>query len=167
MLGLVDNEQPDYVDQGVNNKASTANSHNVAMVYISGLLVGSLYGSVKGLKLSPSPVFKIRLNSMLNNGAKYGTTLGNYLGVCMWMYGLANTALPYLRLDTYTTRHDYLGPIICGFTTGFVFKSTAGIRGACVAGIIGAGVITAIRFTQNTILPKLGVSNRRAHMLIL
>lgn len=36
MLGLVDNEQPDYVDQGVNNKASTANSHNVAMVYISG-----------------------------------------------------------------------------------------------------------------------------------
>lgn len=96
----------------------------------------------------------------------------------VWMYGLANTALPYLRLDTYTTRHDYLGPIICGFTTGFVFKSTgkfaeevawtvAGIRGACVAGIIGAGVITAIRFTQNTILPKLGVSNRRAHMLIL
>ena len=36
-----------------------------------------------------------------------------------------------------------------------------------MAGIIGAGVITAIRFTQNTILPKLGVSNRRAHMLIL
>ena len=40
------------------------------------------------------------------------------------MYGLANAALPVLRLDTYTTRHDYLGPIICGFTTGFVFKST-------------------------------------------
>lgn len=97
-------------------------------------MVGSLYGSVKGLKLSPSPIFKIRLNSMLNNGAKYGTALGNYLGVCsrcffslfivVWMYGLANAALPVLRLDTYTTRHDYLGPIICGFTTGFVFKST-------------------------------------------
>lgn len=94
------------------------------------------------------------------------------------MYGLANAALPVLRLDTYTTRHDYLGPIICGFTTGFVFKSTgmcaeegdwpvAGMRGACVAGIIGAGAIAAIRFTQNTLLPKLGVSNRRSHMLIL
>ena len=36
-------------------------------------MVGSLYGSVKGLKLSPSPIFKIRLNSMLNNGAKYSS----------------------------------------------------------------------------------------------
>ena len=36
-----------------------------------------------------------------------------------------------------------------------------------MAGIIGAGAIAAIRFTQNTLLPKLGVSNRRSHMLIL
>ena len=36
MLGLVDNEQPDYVDQGVNMRATTSNSHNVAVVYISG-----------------------------------------------------------------------------------------------------------------------------------
>lgn len=47
-----------------------------------------------------------------------------YLFILVWMYSLFDSALPYLRLDTYTTRYDYLGPVICGFTTGFVFKST-------------------------------------------
>lgn len=36
MLGLVDNDQPDYVDQGRNSNFMSSKSHNVAVVYISG-----------------------------------------------------------------------------------------------------------------------------------
>lgn len=43
----------------------------------------------------------------------------------------------------------------------------AGPRGAFVAGLIGMGVVAAIRFTQNTLLPKLGVSKRKSHVLFI
>lgn len=45
MLGLVDNEQPDYVDQGINMRATTSNSHNVAVVYISGSSLRDFHNS--------------------------------------------------------------------------------------------------------------------------
>ena len=32
---------------------------------------------------------------------------------------------------------------------------------------IGMGVVAAIRFTQNTLLPKLGVSKRKSHVLFI
>lgn len=45
--------------------------------------------------------------------------------------------------------------------------SLAGPRGAFVSGLIGMGVVAAIRFTQNTLLPKLGVSQRKSHVLFI
>lgn len=91
LYGLVDGDQPDYMDDGMSMPANVSNSHNVAVVYITGsifpnflflgLLLGGAYGVIKGFKSAPSSVFKIRVNSMLNNGAKCGTNLGNYLGI--------------------------------------------------------------------------------------
>lgn len=46
-------------------------------------------------------------------------------------------------------------------------SSLAGPRGAFVSGLIGMGVVAAIRFTQNTLLPKLGVSQRKSHVLFI
>ena len=36
-----------------------------------------------------------------------------------------------------------------------------------LTGLIGAAAVAAIRFTQNTLLPKLGVSQRSSHLLFL
>ena len=95
------------------------------------------------------------------------------------MYGLSEWGIEQTGLDTLTNKRDYAGPLVCGFTSGLVFKSTgkfliidififiAGPRGAFVAGLIGMGVVAAIRFTQNTLLPKLGVSKRRSHILFI
>lgn len=44
---------------------------------------------------------------------------------------------------------------------------TAGLRGSIVSGLIGMGVVAAIRFTQNVLLPKMGVSQRNAHVLFI
>ena len=78
----------------------------------------SKFVSIVCLITAPSMEQRSEITSGFAVGASY------FLFIVVWMYGLANAALPVLRLDTYTTRHDYLGPIICGFTTGFVFKST-------------------------------------------
>lgn len=36
-----------------------------------------------------------------------------------------------------------------------------------MAGLIGMGVVAAIRFAQNTLLPKMGVSQRNSHILLI
>ena len=97
------------------------------------------------------------------------------------MFGFSEKILDKSGLEKFTSRKDYLGPLVCGFTSGAVFKSTgkiiflkntlnlyiAGPRGALVSGLIGMGVVAAIRFTQNTLLPKMGMSKRRSHVLFI
>ena len=95
----------------------------------------------------------------------------------MLMYAFTEKVIPLVHLDKITSRNDDFGPMICGFTSGCVFKSTgmcsflisppAGPRGAIVAGLIGVGVVTAIRFTQNTLLPKLKISKQKSHILLI
>ena len=125
---------------------------------------------------------------MLNYSAKRGSTTGNMLGVmgtcrclsrhrvALW-YAMCEKGMEKSHLDSFTSRNDYFGPTLCGFTGGLLFKCTgllsplasslAGPRGAIVAGLIGAAAVAAIRFTQNTLLPKLGVSQRSSHLLFL
>ena len=125
---------------------------------------------------------------MLNYSAKRGSTTGNMLGVmgtcrrlqrnvlAIW-YAMCEKGLEKSHMDSFTSRNDYFGPTLCGFTGGLLSKCTgsssflasslAGPRGAIVAGLIGAAAVAAIRFTQNTLLPKLGVSQRSSHLLFL
>lgn len=97
------------------------------------------------------------------------------------MYAMSEKVGEKVNLDNLNRKSDYFGPMVCGFTSGAVFKCTsrlhgmevgvvscvAGFRGSVVAGLIGMGVVAAIRFTQNTLLPKLGVSQRNAHLLFI
>ena len=168
MLGLIDTDRPDYIGQATGPKKwNERMTHNCAVVYLTGLILGGAYGAFMGLKKAPSAVMKIRLNSILNYSGKYGSATGNYLGVLMLMYAFTEKVIPLVHLDKITSRNDYFGPMICGFTSGCVFKSTAGPRGAIVAGLIGVGVVTAIRFTQNTLLPKLKISKQKSHILLI
>ena len=47
-----------------------------------------------------------------------------------------------------------------------VMKFDQLVNGAINVGF-GAAAVAAIRFTQNTLLPKLGVSQRSSHLLFL
>ena len=40
------------------------------------------------------------------------------------MFGLTEKFLDKSGLDRFTSRKDYMGPLVCGFTSGAVFKST-------------------------------------------
>lgn len=40
------------------------------------------------------------------------------------MYGLTEKVIDKTGLDTFTNKRDYIGPLVCGFTSGLVFKST-------------------------------------------
>ena len=71
---------------------------------------------------------------MLNFSGKRGSTTGNMLGVLSnfyllllfvaIMYGMSEWAIEKTGLDTLTNKRDYAGPLVCGFTSGLVFKST-------------------------------------------
>ncbi|KAK8822989.1 Tim23 [Blastocystis sp. ATCC 50177/Nand II] len=168
MLGMIDNDAPDYIGgTGVQRKWNERTMHNCAVLYLGGLVCGGAYGAIEGLRKSPSPALKIRFNSMLNYSAKRGSTTGNMLGVMAIWYAMCEKGLEKSHMDSFTSRNDYFGPTLCGFTGGLLFKCTAGPRGAIVAGLIGAAAVAAIRFTQNTLLPKLGVSQRSSHLLFL
>ncbi|KAK8808691.1 hypothetical protein WA588_004336 [Blastocystis sp. NMH] len=168
MLGMIDNDAPDYIGGATQQrKWNERLTHNCAVLYLGGLVVGGTYGALEGIRKSPSAAFRIRFNSMLNYSAKRGSTCGNMLGVLTIMYAVAEKAGDKLHLDSLNRRSDYFGPMVCGFASGAVFKCTAGLRGSIVSGLIGMGVVAAIRFTQNVLLPKMGVSQRNAHVLFI
>ena len=98
-------------------------------------MCGGAYGAIEGLRKSPSPALKIRFNSMLNYSAKRGSTTGNMLGVmgachrmqhnllAIW-YAMCEKGLEKSHMDSFTSRNDYFGPTLCGFTGGLLFKCT-------------------------------------------
>lgn len=55
--------------------------YGTGVAYFAGLAYGGIYGSYKGLKSSPNPLFKVRLNSVINQTTRYGPWAANSLGV--------------------------------------------------------------------------------------
>ena len=104
-----------------------------------GLVGGGAIGAIKGLQKAPNPAMRIRFNSMLNGSAKYGSTTGNMLGVlsthkytcftCVAiMYAFSEKIGEKIgdktNISFLSRGNDYFGPVVCGFTTGAVFKCT-------------------------------------------
>ena len=104
-----------------------------------GLVGGGAIGAIQGLKKAPNPSMRIRFNSMLNGSAKLGSTTGNMLGVLSIFLHVHFTCLAIMyafsekigekigeraNIRFLSRGNDYFGPVVCGFTTGAVFKST-------------------------------------------
>lgn len=94
--------------------------------YLLGIGFGGIIGAYKGLRNSPSPRFRIRLNSFLNGAAQAGSHSGNALAV-FTMYYLSS----YHVIQRINFKYHILGDkslaFCAGMTTGFLYKLTAGI----------------------------------------
>ncbi|KAF9552363.1 Mitochondrial import inner membrane translocase subunit tim23, partial [Lunasporangiospora selenospora] len=56
-------------------------TYGTGLTYITGLSLGGAYGFYEGLRSSPSPAFRIRLNTVLNSMTRRGPFIGNSAGV--------------------------------------------------------------------------------------
>ncbi|KAG0353294.1 Mitochondrial import inner membrane translocase subunit tim23 [Podila minutissima] len=114
---------------------------------LGGLGMGGAFGMYEGLKSSPSPALKIRVNTVLNSMTRRGPFLGNSAGVMALMYNGINGAIARGR-----GQYDPVNSVVAGAVTGAVFKSTAGLRAAGSAGGICAVLAGIWAFGKDKIL---------------
>ncbi|KAG0290873.1 Mitochondrial import inner membrane translocase subunit tim23 [Linnemannia gamsii] len=113
-------------------------TYGTGLTYITGLTMGGAYGFYEGLRSSPSPAFKIRLNTVLNGMTRRGPFIGNSAGILALMYNAVNGGIGRAR-----GHYDPLNSVLAGGLTGAIFKSTAGLRAAGSAGgvcAVAAGI---------------------------
>jgi hypothetical protein len=80
---------PDYLDYDPKGRGIVVNMFaNAGMSYLMGIGAGGVYGIQQGLAATPSPRFRVKLNSVLNHAGRHGSRLGNTLGVFSVLYSL-------------------------------------------------------------------------------
>ena len=88
-LGMPTNRQPDYLDYDQKGRGIVVTMFaNAGMSYLLGIGAGGVYGIREGILRSPSSRFRVKLNSILNHSGRYGSRMGNSLGVVSIMYSL-------------------------------------------------------------------------------
>ncbi|KAG0347049.1 Mitochondrial import inner membrane translocase subunit tim23 [Podila humilis] len=122
-------------------------TYGTGVAYLSGLSVGGAYGFYEGLRSSPSPAFKVRLNTVLNSMTRRGPFIGNSAGVMALMYNGINGAVSRARGE-----YDPINSVVAGALTGAVFKSTAGLRAAGSAGGVCAVLAGIWAFGKEAVL---------------
>ncbi|KAG0363815.1 mitochondrial import inner membrane translocase subunit tim23 [Gamsiella multidivaricata] len=122
-------------------------TYGTGLTYITGLSMGGAFGFYEGLRSSPSPAIKIRLNTVLNSMTRRGPFIGNSAGVLALMYNGVNGAIGRAR-GTY----DPLNSVAAGALTGALFKSTAGLRAAGSAGGVCAALAGIWAFGKEAVL---------------
>lgn len=116
--------------------------YGTGITYLSALTIGGAWGMQEGLRRSAGQAPKLRLNSTLNAITRRGPFLGNSAGVVAIVYNLFNSYFDYLR-----GKHDSVNSIAAGVCSGFLFKSTRGLKpmlisGGVVGGIAGAWAVS-------------------------
>ncbi|KND03196.1 protein transporter TIM23 [Spizellomyces punctatus DAOM BR117] len=110
--------------------------YGVGTAYLGGLSGGGVYGALRGLRTAQVPTFKVRMNSVLNQTTRYGPWAANSMGILTMGWALLDNAFEMIRGES-----DYINHISAAFTSGFIFKSTAGLRPAFLTGSILASVV--------------------------
>lgn len=110
--------------------------YGTGAAYFTGLTYGGIYGTYRGLRTAPNSLFKVRLNSIVNQTTRYGPWAANSLGVLTLGWAIIDSAFASLR-----GKEDYVNHVGAAFTTGFIFKSTAGLRQAFTSGALLSGVV--------------------------
>lgn len=116
--------------------------YNTGTSYLLGILGGGLYGTLHGYRESPSHKFKIKLNSVLNGGGKYGSRAGNGLGSLAIFYSSFEALADHFEIDRAIAPYEPLVPIAAAAATGALYKATSGPRPMILASVLGAGLMT-------------------------
>mmetsp|Transcript_7199 Transcript_7199/g.18080 ORF Transcript_7199/g.18080 Transcript_7199/m.18080 type:complete len:194 (+) Transcript_7199:92-673(+) len=142
-LGVKGQSQPDYLDFDQKGRGVVVTMFaNSGLSYLMGIGAGGLYGLQRGIASTPSSKFKVQVNSVLNNAGRYGSWMGNSLGVCAVMYSLFEGLGDNLELDRYTGIENTTPPL-AAMMTGMTYYAPSGIRVAALAGTIGLGAVGA------------------------
>ena len=81
--------QPDYLDYDQKGRGIVSTMFtNSGISYMLGVTIGGIYGLREGLAKTPSSRFKVKLNSVLNNCGRYGSSVGNMMGATAILYSL-------------------------------------------------------------------------------
>lgn len=74
--------EPDYIATNVRGRDAAGRlAFNTGFSWLGGFTVGGAYGAQQGWAGAPSPIFKVRMNSVLNGISKHGSKVGNALAV--------------------------------------------------------------------------------------
>ena len=135
--------------EGFNEKGRTIFerlSYNVGICYLSGTVLGGLYGGVEGLQNAPSRKFKIKLNSFLNVCGKRGSRAGNALATVSMMFTFLEWGVENVELDHYLPRGSasYAIPITAGVATGVLYKCTRGPKLMTIYGLVGGSIMAGL-----------------------
>jgi len=138
------NQEADYLDYNIKGRSYGERlMFNTGSAYLGGIVGGGIYGFFEGLRTSPSPKFKIRLNTVLNACGKRGSRAGNALGSLAMIYSSFEALEDQLDMDQYVGGYYQLIPVTAAAMTGIFYKSTAGPRAMALAGVLGAGSMAA------------------------
>ncbi|KAJ6485907.1 Tim17-domain-containing protein [Mycena sanguinolenta] len=110
--------------------------YGTGTMYLSGLAIGGAWGIREGATrpLAVSNT-RLRINSVLNSVTRRGTFIGNSAGVLALVYNGVNSSIDAMR-----GKHDIFGSMGAGGITGFLYKSTAGVKPALAAATFMSGV---------------------------
>lgn len=100
--------------------------------YLIGIGAGGLWGLAEGLLNKEATSFRLKVNSVLNAMTRRGPLLGNSAAVVVMMYHLSAGGLERIR-----NHDDKWNSIAAGSMAGLIFKSTAGVRPAAAATVLG------------------------------
>ncbi|KAF7797196.1 hypothetical protein EIP86_008388 [Pleurotus ostreatoroseus] len=121
--------------------------YGTGTMYLSGLALGGLWGLREGAR-KPLAVSnaRLRINAILNSVTRRGTFIGNSAGVLALVYNGVNSSIDSLRGE-----HDTFGSMAAGAITGFLYKSTAGVRPALVAATLMSGMAGAWSYVKRSV----------------
>jgi len=118
--------------------------YNSGSAYLIGIGTGGTYGVINGLQSSPSPKFKIRVNTILNKSGRFGSRFGNALGAVAMMYSCFEAVFDRYEVERYFGGDDFFNPILAATATGLLYKSTQGPKTMALAALIGGGAAASL-----------------------
>lgn len=114
--------------------------YGAGTTYLTGLATGGTWGLYEGLT---NPLGrgsrKLRINAILNACTRRGPLLGNSFASLSIFYNLLNGGIIYLRDGEEDVRVSSLSAGVAGY----LFRSTAGVRNATVAGACCSAAVIA------------------------
>lgn len=101
-----------------------------------GASIGGLAGFYNGIKATnlANQTGKLRRTQMLNHVMKQGSATASTFGTIAVLYSVFGVMLSWARED------DEINTIAAGTLTGFMYKSTAGLRKCAVGGGVGLAI---------------------------
>mmetsp|Transcript_33616 Transcript_33616/g.52238 ORF Transcript_33616/g.52238 Transcript_33616/m.52238 type:complete len:194 (+) Transcript_33616:179-760(+) len=134
-------KQPDYLDYDQKGRGVvTTMFANAGLSYLIGICGGGVYGLQRGIASTPNSKFKVQVNSVLNHCGRYGSKMGNTLGVFAVVYSLYEGLADSLELDR-ITGVDFISPPVAAAMTGVTYYGPAGVRVAALAGTLGFAMV--------------------------